>query len=360
MIICMLPLLSGCVTEVIEGDSQDKFVSEVSFFMNNSIEADDDDDTRVIVKYTGNYNTGGYQNFIFNGDTIGIFPSKGDQIPFVIEGLTTEAPSFTFEARGWDLRTDVTYYAYIPFDRSNYADSINIRHVNVSYVGQVLDTVTAKTNGLLVENFNNLSQYSYLYSTPTNADAGGNLNFNMQYLGGIVRLRLYFKSMPPGVANYTDIRIMHSQLTADDPVYIAEGTYALDTIAKEKEAADLAGTGASYEPKITPTKRGLVNVLPMKIDTIRLFNIAGSNYGFYYYINLPVTHWKGHNPQLILYDTDYNWYYSDLSSLNNTSTAKVLSKICYLYYGGKASPKDIKISPWDDEEEIINSNWNYK
>lgn len=53
------------------------------------------------------------------GDTIGIYPTKGDQLSFpIVNGIDTDVCEFN--GGGWALKTSTTYTAYTPFNRNYY------------------------------------------------------------------------------------------------------------------------------------------------------------------------------------------------------------------------------------------------
>ena len=62
---------------------------------------------------------------IFNwavGDTLGIFPNKGNQVEFPITEVQGST-SATFDGGGWALRNDASYAAYYPFSVWDYHKS---------------------------------------------------------------------------------------------------------------------------------------------------------------------------------------------------------------------------------------------
>ena len=66
-------------------------------------------------------------------DTIGIYPTIGDQLSFPItEGIGTN--TCTFNGGGWALKTSTSYTAYSPFNRANYYNDVT--KLPVSMLGQ--------------------------------------------------------------------------------------------------------------------------------------------------------------------------------------------------------------------------------
>ena len=70
------------------------------------------------------------------GDTLGIFPNKGNQVEFPISAADGST-SASFDGGGWSLRNNASYAAYYPFSVWNYhRDNETIL---LDYSGQVQD-----------------------------------------------------------------------------------------------------------------------------------------------------------------------------------------------------------------------------
>ena len=54
-----------------------------------------------------------------NGDTVGIFPDGGFQIPFKLPVVGAPVPSVNIVADGWDTKAPTLYAVYSPFDFYN-------------------------------------------------------------------------------------------------------------------------------------------------------------------------------------------------------------------------------------------------
>lgn len=66
-------------------------------------------------------------------DTIGVFPTNGDQISFSLsKGAGTK--SFTFAGAGWGVKNGFSYGAYLPFDKTNFFRKNS--EIPLSYIGQ--------------------------------------------------------------------------------------------------------------------------------------------------------------------------------------------------------------------------------
>lgn len=368
--ILLIGLVSSCVNNEISFPDEVQYIRALNFDTNipdgSLIYQGDEDslETRGIIEYTGSATFGPaatYKNYFEHWDTVGIFPTIGDQIPFPLTTipLGTSASSYAFQATGWKLRNDISYYAYWPFSRKNYADGNNKEHVYVKYFGQTMSKHTCKTStGNLQINdpekgLDSIhSQYSYMYSLETQAAPGSdNLSFSMQYVGGIFRFSAYCRDFPSWV-NANDVRLILFQMVSDtDDRFILEGTY------------DLEDAGQNNFANIVPTKRGKSNVLSVRMDSIPFTNIltvGGITLGRFY--GLVCVHKLNMSGlKLYVYDQYWNCYkydYTGSTTINPPNTFYLTNaQFKYLY---TASPDSIKIDPWDDEEETINSNWNYK
>ncbi|MBR3743487.1 MAG: Ig domain-containing protein [Bacteroidales bacterium] len=161
---------------------------------------------------------------VFNwavGDTLGIFPNKGNQVEFPItaqEGST----SASFDGGGWALRNNASYAAYYPFSVWNYFR--NNKTVVMDYSGQVQNG-----NG----SFEHLSAYDFLASAKT-TPRNSTVTFQMDRQGSI----LYIDIVVPEPATITSLTI-----TCNEAIFV------------EKAALDISGN----TPVVTPieTKESL-------------------------------------------------------------------------------------------------------
>ena len=107
------------------------------------------------------------------GDSLGIFPEKGNQVEFPITS-TEGGTSAVFDGGGWGLKNGSSYAAYYPFSVWNYHR--NNKKILLDYSGQVQDG-----NG----SFAHLSAYDYLASS-RETPANGQVTFEMSRLGAIL------------------------------------------------------------------------------------------------------------------------------------------------------------------------------
>lgn len=358
-------LLYSCTETIIVQQDSQKNIEKISISVSSP------SSTRLFVK-DDNYNmmNMNVQNYIENSDTIGIFPSEGDQIPFIIENLPAPQTSFTFQSKGWGLKSGIEYFAYMPFNRTeNFKNYNNVESIYVNYFGQHMDQDMTDSNiqyDMLNYSGKSQSMYSYMYSEPAQDLSGsGNLMFQLRYLGGWVFVYCYFPSssyFPTGY-NTSNTTFILAKLVASKPIFRAEGNYNL------KQAGTNRVSGTHVLPSdIIPTKRGLTNVLSVQLDSVKcgmwddlMLSFAIPPVNFSELIDgTPTT------CTIYLYDTNANYYLPyDGNYVYNALAGPVEDGTGYFYssdfkYCGKATPEDLKVEPWDSIPEIVNSNWNYK
>ena len=140
-------------------------------------------------------------------DTVGIFPNKGDQVSFAMDG-GTETNTATFSGGGWALKSSATYAAYYPYNFYNR----DLTKIPVSYAGQ-----TQIGNN----NTDHIGKYDFMaasVATPSN----GAVAFDMQHLGCLVQLNINV----PNAGELSSVT-----LTADEAVFVEKGFVDLTTNA---------------------------------------------------------------------------------------------------------------------------------
>lgn len=150
------------------------------------------------------------------GDTLGIFPNKGNQVEFPIsasEGST----SASFDGGGWALRNNASYAAYYPFSVWNYHRDNET--IVLDYSGQEQDG-----NG----SFAHLSKYDFLASNKTTPQNSA-VTFQMERQGSI----LYIDIVVPEPETIKSLTI-----SCDEAIFV------------EKAALNISGA----EPAVTPLK----------------------------------------------------------------------------------------------------------
>ena len=125
-----MPVLDGCGKE---GDSgkEEPSVERVTFSVCDFTVVDDGETGPTRTGFI-EHSDGRLEYFWSARDTVGIFPSSGSQVFFVIEGAggTSNAD---FDGGGWAFKVSSKYFSYYPFIGDIYLDRSDIP---VSYVGQ--------------------------------------------------------------------------------------------------------------------------------------------------------------------------------------------------------------------------------
>lgn len=123
-------------------------------------------------------------------DTIGIYPTVGDQLSFpIVDGVGTN--TCVFNGGGWALKTSSSYTAYSPFNRSYYLKQNNA--LPISMLGQ-------KQTGN--DNSEHLGAYDIQIATGV-TPASGKISFSFQHQVAIVRLDL----VAPVAGTWTSLQL---------------------------------------------------------------------------------------------------------------------------------------------------------
>ena len=142
--------------------------------------------------------------FFAAADTVGIFPSKGAQVYFEIEGDDVGKQYVRFDGGGWALKEGYSYLSYYPFVGDFY---LGKNHIPVEYVD-----LTQDGNSSL----NHVSPVDFLYTDLCKVQ-DGSISFTYHRLNCILRPRV---TLPIGT--YSKIVIQ-----AEDDVFVSKGYYDL-------------------------------------------------------------------------------------------------------------------------------------
>ena len=125
-------------------------------------------------------------------DTIGIYPTSGDQLSFpIVDGVGTS--TCIFDGGGWALKASSTYTAYSPFNRAYYSRKYN-SSLPISMLNQ-------EQNGN--DNTKHLGKYDIQIAkgqTPEN----GKISFAFEHKVCIVRMDLEL----PVAASWKSIKLI--------------------------------------------------------------------------------------------------------------------------------------------------------
>ena len=177
--------------------SEEEGVRMISFEAPH-INSGDDAETRSTLIPNGDYVSFAWEA----SDTVGIYPDKGAQVFFSMEGGVGSNVA-SFNGGGWALRQNSTYYCYYPFVGDVYMDKDKIP---VSFSGQ-------KQTG-----YSSFGGAKFYLASEGTSSENGALKFTFEMLNTIIRIRA---TLPAGT--YTK-----ASLTTDETLFVTEGTYSLD------------------------------------------------------------------------------------------------------------------------------------
>lgn len=177
--------MTACDDSAIEQELPSKFnVKTVNAVVKDFV-SDEASDTRTVYTST----TNGYLFGWSNGDTIGIkavdLGSANETTPQIYMSVNDENKSgkkqVSFDGQYFNLRSDVDYVAYYPYNDNYSKDTFKNSGAPISYDGQF----QTENNSM-----SHISRYDYLITQAQRADKNGNLNFEFQHVGGLVTFDL--------------------------------------------------------------------------------------------------------------------------------------------------------------------------
>lgn len=150
--------------------------------------------------------TGG--KFVWSpGDTVGVYPSSGSQVYFVMTS-EVEASSAEFDGGSWDFKPSAVYRSYYPLVGYFYLDATKIP---VKYTGE-------KQVGN--DNTKHIGPYDFMY-TPATTAVDGRLSFHYSHLSAIIKPTV---QLPAG--HYTKLTF-----SLAEPLFVVKGYFDLTSDA---------------------------------------------------------------------------------------------------------------------------------
>lgn len=211
----------------------------------------------------GEFNSNSIQLVWAEKDTIGIYPTEGDQLSFpIVEGIGTN--KCTFNGGGWALKSSTSYKAYSPFNRAYYYKKSN--GLPISMLGQ-----TQVGNG----NSDHLGKYDLQIAkgkTPTS----GKISFEFKHQVCFIRMDL----KAPVAATWKSVKLESNALfTTEASMDIASETPILTaTSTANSVTLDLENVSTQRGEIIT----AYMTVLPVdftgKILNVTLINDKGEKF----------------------------------------------------------------------------------
>lgn len=236
---------------------------EVVFSLKN-FEADDRSRTNLEVNESGVTFTWA------KDDTLGIFPSQGDQVSFAMdEGAGTA--NAVFSGGSWELKKSSTYYAYYPFSRKYFDGQSSKNKIWVNYKGQSQDGNNSTAT---------IGKYDFMNAASTSPEEG-RLLFEFSHLGALVQLsvtvpeKMTVKKMALATENEEFLIEGYYNLEDEIPVYVAE---------RKSKVLSLAMKNVECEANATVT--GYLMVPPIDLTgktlTVRVYDDRNKLYSYTY------------------------------------------------------------------------------
>jgi len=200
-----------CVSEEL-GLNSDAEITEISAVIDELQYEGGSSRTAVTM---GDFNNNTIKLVWADQDTIGIYPTEGDQLSFpIVEGVGTT--TCVFNGGGWALKTSSSYKAYTPFNRSYYYKKTD--NLPVSMLGQ-----KQVGNG----NSSHLGRYD-LQIANGNTPASGKITFDFKRQVCFIRMDL----TAPVAATWKSITLeSNAAFTTKASLDLSSSTYVLTPTA---------------------------------------------------------------------------------------------------------------------------------
>lgn len=236
---------------------------EVVFSLKN-FEADDRSRTNLEVNESGVTFTWA------KDDTLGIFPSQGDQVSFAMdEGAGTA--NAVFSGGSWELKKSSTYYAYYPFSRKYFDGQSSKNKIWVNYKGQSQDGNNSTAT---------IGKYDFMNAASTSPEEG-RLLFEFSHLGALVQLsvtvpeKMTVKKMALATENEEFLIEGYYNLEDEIPAYVAERKSKVLSLAMKNVECEANATVIGYL-MVPPTD------LTGKTLTVRVYDDRNKLYSYTY------------------------------------------------------------------------------
>ena len=208
------------------------------------------------------------------GDTIGIYPSKGDQVSFpIVEGVGTKFCEFN--GGGWALKTSSSYTAYTPFNR-NYYQYMKNDALPVSMLGQKQVGNNSSAH---------VGAYDLQIATGT-TPSSGKISFSFQHQVSFVRMDL----TAPNAATWKSVTL------ESNATFTTNATMNL----------------SSETPSLTATAQS--NSVTLELENVKT---TADNLSIVAYMMLLPVNFTGKTLDVKLTDVDGNVYTAPATIANN-------------------------------------------
>lgn len=203
-------------------------------------------------------------------DTVGVFPSQGDQVSFIMQaGAGTE--SALFNGGSWGLKESSTYYAYYPFSRKYFNGQSSDSNIWVNYKGQ---------SQVGNNNTSTTGNYDFLCATGLTPE-DERLLFQFEHLGAMVQIvvksteRIDIRKISLATENEEFMIDGYYNLKDEYPVYVPVKKSKTISLATKNLVCD-ANTMAVGYMMVPPTN------LTGKSLTIRVYDELNRMYSYKY------------------------------------------------------------------------------
>lgn len=173
-------------------------------------------------------------------DTVGIFPSKGNQIYYEMSS-GAGGSSASFDGGGWALKDEHLYSSYYPLIGDFYLDR---KAIPVTY-----DTEVTQVGN---NNSDHLGANAFMFAPETTL-SNGKVTFKFWQLGSVLMPRVTLSA-----GTYTKL-----VLSTDEPIFVVSGKYDLTTGV---DASSSTATYPEFVPVIVPETGGLTNKLTINLE----------------------------------------------------------------------------------------------
>lgn len=203
-------------------------------------------------------------------DTLGIFPSQGDQVSFAMEAGAGTANA-VFSGGSWELKKSSTYYAYYPFSRKYFDGQSSKNEIWVNYKGQSQDGNNSTAT---------VGNYDFMNAASTSPEEG-RLVFEFSHLGALVQLsvtvpeKMTVKKMALATENEEFLIEGYYNLEDEIPAYVAERKSKVLSLAMKNVECEANATVTGYL-MVPPTD------LTGKTLTVRVYDDRNKLYSYTY------------------------------------------------------------------------------
>ena len=188
------------------------------------------------------------QGFVWaEKDTVGIFPSKGNQIYYEMSSGAGSS-SAVFDGGGWALKDEYIYSSYYPLKGDFYLDR---KSIPVTYSTEVTQCGN--------NNSEHLGANAFMFAPETTV-SNGKVTFKYWQLGSVLKPRV---TLPAGT--YTKL-----VLSTETPIFVVSGKYDLTTGV---DASSPSATMPDFVPVIVPDEdksrnQNLTNSLIINLEDV--------------------------------------------------------------------------------------------